>query len=164
MQKSQKIPEVHTDIVDDVRKKFYEVYPSQKDPSERRQHYPNKPLAPGLRELIDSKITNEPYRCLDRGTNKVEVFDPYYVPIDDSMYDSSLFDDTEYILETVLAKMVKRDGWKGRTENFKSSCEYMSFATDCIVLDSTVLNGIRNGSNYIGSAISKLWKKDTKDS
>ncbi|KAK5780042.1 hypothetical protein RI543_002582 [Arxiozyma heterogenica] len=164
VQKSQKIPELCPDMVDDVRKKFYEVYPSQKDPSETRQHYPDKPLAPGLRELIDSKITNEPYRYLDRGTNKVEIFDPYYVPIDDSMYDSSLFDDTEYILETVLAKMVKRDGWKGRMENFKSSCEYMSFATDCIVLDSTVLNGIRNGSNYVGSAISKLWKKDTKDS
>ncbi|KAK5782302.1 hypothetical protein RI543_000234 [Arxiozyma heterogenica] len=164
VQKSQKIPELCPYMVDDVRKKFYEVYPSQKDPSETRQHYPDKPLAPGLRELIDSKITNEPYRYLDRGTNKVEIFDPYYVPIDDSMYDSSLFDDTEYILETVLAKMVKRDGWKGRMENFKSSCEYMSFATDCIVLDSTVLNGIRNGSNYVGSAISKLWKKDTKDS
>ena len=110
MQKSQKIPELHTDIVDNVRKKFYEVYQSQKDPSERRQHYPDKSLALGLKELIGSKITNEPYRYLDRGTNKVEVFDPYYVLIDDSMYDSSLFNDTEYILETVLAKMVKRDG------------------------------------------------------
>ncbi|KAK5781647.1 hypothetical protein RI543_000832 [Arxiozyma heterogenica] len=97
-------------MVDDVRKKFYEVYPSQKDPSEKRQHYPDKSLAPGLRELIDSKITNEPYRYLDRGTNKVEVFDSYYVLIDDSMYDSSFFDDTEYIFETVLAKMVKWDG------------------------------------------------------
>ena len=160
-QKPQKIPELRPDMVDDVRQKFYEVYTSQKDPSERRQHYPERPLAPGLRKLIDSKITNEPYRYLDRGTYEVEVFDPYYVPIGDSIYDSSLFDDTEYILETVLTKMVKRERWGGRMDDFKSLWEYTAFMTDCIVSDSTVLNGIRRGSKYVGSAISKLWKKDT---
>ena len=159
--KPQKIPELRPDMVDDVRKKFYEVYTSQKDPSERRQHYPERPLAPGLRKLIDSKITNEPYRYLDRGTYEVEVFDPYYVPIGDSIYDSSLFDDTEYILETVLTKMVKRERWGGRMDDFKSLWEYTAFMTDCIVSDSTVLNGIRRGSKYVGSVISKLWKKDT---
>ena len=110
--------------------------------------------------MIDSKITNEPYRFLDKGCNEVQVFDPNYVPIYDSMYDSSLFDDTEYILECVLAKMVKPEGWKVRVEDFKSSWEYGRFVTDCIVLDSTVLNGIRNGGKYVGTAISKLWRKD----
>ena len=82
------------------------------------------------------------------------------MPIYDSIYDSSLFDDTEYILECVLAKMVKPEGWQGKVEDFKSSWEYGRFVTDCIVLDSTVLNGIRNGGKYVGTAISKLWRKD----
>ena len=159
-QKPQKIPVLRPNMLDDVRRQFYDRYESQKSPSQRKQYHPGGNLAPELRKMIDSKITNEPYRFLDEGCNEVQVFDPNYVPIYDSMYDSSLFDDTEYILECVLAKMVKPEGWKGRVEDFKSSWEYGRFVTDCIVLDSTVLNGIRNGGKYVGTAISKLWRKD----
>ena len=106
-QHPQNPPESYSGIVGDIKKKICEISQGQKEPSERQQDYTVKYVTPKDQERMDSKVTNELNYVLDEGHNEAGGVDPHYVPIEDSTYNSSLFDNTDYILKTIIAKIVK---------------------------------------------------------
>ena len=94
----------------DVKEKFRDRYQSQLEPSKKQQGRTVRFLTPEPDRRTESEVTNESDHLLDKEQNEAGDFNPHYVPIEDSTYDSSLFDNTEYILETVMAKILKNRG------------------------------------------------------